>query len=240
MGISKKIYASNKPEIVLTNGKPMTHISRLQLLLLSFLSLSLYSKEQAKPVQIDTPLIEKELEQYYPADYLNQVKQTKQEETTQKKVVAPIVQEQVQKQEPAAITDEELEIEQEEIMAETHSAHVKELPDLKQSKETDLDAFNREIIKSKKPCVVKFTATWCGPCQQMAPAFSSAADHFGDKITFIEIDIDKCPAVAKKFRINSVPQMHFYNKGKKVTEVGGALTNPKQIIDQISMHLKIK
>jgi thioredoxin 1 len=205
----------------------ISNINRLLLLTIITTPFFLNAKKQvvsAKPVKAAP--IEAGYEAYYPQDYRELSSCEPTEPIFEEKAVAPT---------------EELEVEeQEEAVSEAHSAYIKELQDLKKDKETLKETFNREVIKSKKPTVVKFTATWCGPCQQMAPAFGKAADHFGDKVSFIEIDIDKCPDVAKAYKVQSVPQMHFYNKGKKITVIGGGLTNPQQIIDQIKMHLKIK
>lgn len=45
-------------------------------------------------------------------------------------------------------------------------------------------------LKSNKVIIVKFTATWCGPCKKIAPLFKTLSDENSD-IYFIEVDVDK-------------------------------------------------
>lgn len=50
-----------------------------------------------------------------------------------------------------------------------------------------------EIIKLMEegaPLVIKWTATWCGPCKQISPLFEKLANQYTDLI-FIHADIDK-------------------------------------------------
>ena len=53
--------------------------------------------------------------------------------------------------------------------------------------------------------VLDFNAVWCIPCRRLAPVFDASAEHYPDKVTFVSVDIDSFPEVAKRFDIKGVP-----------------------------------
>lgn len=71
-----------------------------------------------------------------------------------------------------------------------------------------------EIIKSEKPVLVDFFATWCGPCQMMHPVLEDLADKVGDKARVIKIDIDKNEHLASVYNVRSVPTLMIFKDGE--------------------------
>lgn len=63
--------------------------------------------------------------------------------------------------------------------------------------------------------VVRFTASWCGPCKVLAPIFDELAAQFSDRATFETIDIDTNQAYAAENRVTSVPQIIIFKDGKE-------------------------
>ena len=62
------------------------------------------------------------------------------------------------------------------------------------------------------PIVVDFSASWCGPCRQLHPIFEKLAKKYHGKVTFIYVDIDNAPQIAKEYGIEAVPTLLFVNQ----------------------------
>jgi len=63
---------------------------------------------------------------------------------------------------------------------------------------------------NKHKCVVKFTATWCGPCKNIAPLYKELSTKYRN-IKFLEIDIDNADIIANYENVKGVPCFYFYN-----------------------------
>ena len=61
----------------------------------------------------------------------------------------------------------------------------------------------------KLPAIVDFTATWCGPCQRMAPILDELSIEYKGKVNIYKVDVDKCRDLALSFNISSIPAMLF-------------------------------
>src|SRR5574344_812751 len=65
------------------------------------------------------------------------------------------------------------------------------------------------VYNGKKPAIVDFFATWCGPCKGLAPVLAEIATEYKDQIDVYKVDIDKESELASAFGIRSVPTLIF-------------------------------
>jgi len=76
--------------------------------------------------------------------------------------------------------------------------------------------------------ILKFSATWCGPCKMMKPVVNQIERDL--QITIHEVDVDKKPQEATKYDVRSVPTfIKVDDEGKEIGRVMGALPYPKLV-----------
>ena len=82
--------------------------------------------------------------------------------------------------------------------------------------------FENEVLKSDKPVIVDFWASWCGPCRMLAPTIDELANDLEGKVKVAKVDVDDQNELAAKFRIMSIPTVMLFNNGKVVDSAMGA------------------
>jgi len=85
------------------------------------------------------------------------------------------------------------------------------------------DSFENEVLKSDKPVVVDFWATWCAPCRMIAPVIEEMAKEYDGKAKVCKMDVDANPGVASKYGIMSIPSVLYFKNGEVVDKVVGAV-----------------
>lgn len=79
-------------------------------------------------------------------------------------------------------------------------------------------------------------ATWCGPCQMMAPVLEQVGIQLRDRVQVVKIDTDKYPQLATQYQIQALPTLVLFKNGQPVERIEGAMQAP-QLIQQLQMLL---
>lgn len=82
------------------------------------------------------------------------------------------------------------------------------------------EAEYHEIMKKHPLVMLKFSATWCGPCKQVAPVIDKIAPQYPN--VFIgDVDVDQNPSVAQINEVTAMPTFVFFKKGTETGRIMG-------------------
>ena len=83
------------------------------------------------------------------------------------------------------------------------------------------DNFETEVLKSDKPVLLDFWASWCGPCKRVAPIIEEVAAETGNSAIIGKVNVDEEPELAQVFKVMSIPTLAVMKNGKVVQSVVG-------------------
>ena len=86
------------------------------------------------------------------------------------------------------------------------------------AKEITVANFETEVLKSEKPILIDFWATWCGPCMRQGPVVEELAE---EGYAVGTVDVDQNMALAQQFRVVSIPTLILFKDGTEVKRFVG-------------------
>lgn len=93
-----------------------------------------------------------------------------------------------------------------------------------------------EVLKTDKPVLVDFWATWCNPCKMLAPILHEFKEEIGEKVEVVKVDVDVLPALAYRYKIMSIPCLIVFKNGEKVDKSVG-LTTKAGLSELVIKHI---
>lgn len=97
-------------------------------------------------------------------------------------------------------------------------------------------SFQELLSESPIPLLVDFYATWCGPCQIMAPILEEVGAHMKNRLQVVKIDTDKYPGLASHYQIQALPTLVLFKNGQPVEKIEGVMHTP-QLIQRLQILL---
>ncbi|MGL5065227.1 MAG: thioredoxin [Microcoleus sp.] len=97
-------------------------------------------------------------------------------------------------------------------------------------------SFEELLSSSDVPVLVDFYATWCGPCQMMAPILEQVSGQLKDRLMVVKIDTDKYELLASQHHIYALPTLVLFKNGAEIDRIEGVM-QAAQLIDRVQPFL---
>ena len=90
--------------------------------------------------------------------------------------------------------------------------------------------FQSQVLEAENKVLLDFWATWCGPCQMIAPVLEEIAAE-NESVTVAKVNVDEEMELAMQFGITSIPTLIVMDKGQAVAKMIGF--RPKADIEKL-------
>ncbi len=84
-----------------------------------------------------------------------------------------------------------------------------------------------KISSKDKLIVIKFFATWCGPCQMLGPIYDELSTEITKDYKLVSVNVDDSPEFSQEFGITSLPTIIILKEGKEINRTMGFLAKPQ-------------
>ena len=95
----------------------------------------------------------------------------------------------------------------------------------------DRNNFASEVLRSDKPVLLDFWASWCGPCRMVSPIIDEIAAARSD-VRVGKINVDEQPDLAARFQVMSIPTLVVMKNGE-IADTHIGLASKGKILDML-------
>lgn len=96
--------------------------------------------------------------------------------------------------------------------------------------------FESEVLQADQFVLVYFWADWCGPCRLVKPSIEWAAEHYGDRLKVVKLEVDPNPETVKKYKVEGIPALRLFQNSQLIEQREGAIAR-QQLAELLDAHL---
>jgi thioredoxin 1 len=91
--------------------------------------------------------------------------------------------------------------------------------------------FEKVVLKSEKPTLVDFWASWCAPCRAIAPVVEELAQQYGENVQFLKLNVDENQETPVRYGVRGIPTLILFKGGQVFDQIVGAV--PKEDLENL-------
>ena len=103
--------------------------------------------------------------------------------------------------------------------------------------ESNEKRFGADVVEAsmERLIIVDFWAPWCGPCKQLGPVLEKVVAESKGAVRLVKINVDENQALAGQLRVQSIPMIYAFSKGRPIDGFAGALpeSQVRQFVDRL-------
>jgi thioredoxin 1 len=96
--------------------------------------------------------------------------------------------------------------------------------------------FEEQVLKSEKPVLVDFWATWCVPCRAITSSIEAVAQEFAGRAVVGKVNVDDNFNVTSRYRITGIPALLIFKNGQVAEQLTG-VKSKDELAKLIERHL---